>query len=197
VKTTKETKLEPCLELFGFTKEELQERLLDRLVERFATAVSIDDEGDEYRKPSPIALKLQELVKKTVEATIAKVAEKHLLPNVKTYVETLTLQETNKWGEKTGKKLTFTEYLVERAESYMTEKVNHEGKAKDEVNGYSWNPSQTRVAHMIHQHLQYSISSAMERALKSANSKIVEGLVETVKIQLAEVEKKLKVRIET
>ena len=52
--------------------------------------------------------------------------------HVTAYVESFCLTETNKWGKKTGKSMTFTEYLVQRAELYLTEKVDLRGKAKGE-----------------------------------------------------------------
>lgn len=177
------------IESLGFTKEELQNRVLDRLCERI--------EGDNIVDGETFATKLNAIVKKQIDATVTALAEKHILPNVAAYIETLCLQETTKWGEKRGEKLTFIEYLTSRAEAYLREEVNHAGKAKNETDGYSWNKSQTRIAHMVNQHLHYSIETAMKDAVSAANSAIVEGIEKTVKIKLEEISKTLKVTVKT
>jgi hypothetical protein len=50
---------------------------------------------------------------------------------------------------------------------------------------------------MIDKHLHFSIESAMKSAVSNANSAIVGGLEETVKIKLAEIAKSLKVTVKT
>ena len=68
------------------------------------------------------------------------------------------------------------------------------GESKSEAGGYSWSARQTRITHLVHEHLQHEISVAMKDAIKAANSKIAEGIQETVKIKLAEITKSLKVQ---
>lgn len=184
------------LETLGFTKEELQERVINRICEKLLTNTGYDYDGDsEYFYNSSFANKLNEEIKNQINRKINELAEEHIFPNISSFIENLTLEETNKWGEKKGTKLTFTEYLIQRAEAYMTEEVNYEGKTKAESGSYGWSKSQTRLTHLIHQHLQYSIKTAMENALKIANSSISVGIQEAVKISLAETLKKLRVDV--
>ena len=183
------------LESLGFTKEDLQQRVIDRLCEQVMESTALDD-GEEMSVPSAFSRRLETLVQQRIDATIAALAEAHVLPNVATYIETLTLQTTNKWGEKQGTPVTFIEYLVRQAETYMLEKVNYEGKPKG-TDSYSWTGTQTRIAHLIDKHLHYSIEQAMQLALKTANSAIVAGIEETVKIKLGEFAAALKVSVET
>jgi hypothetical protein len=79
----------------------------------------------------------------------------------------------------------------------MQEKVNYEGKGKNEAGSYSWNGTQTRITHMVHQHLHCSIETAMKQALQIATNGIASGLQETVKTKLSEVSQKLKVEVKT
>lgn len=187
------------LQALGFTQEELQQRVVDQLCERLTKTVSVDDEGGEHWRDSDVARKLNEAVIKRVDAAIEQIAAKHVLPNVSTFLEGFCLQATNSWGEKTGQPITFIEYLVKRAEHYITEKVNYDGKAKDEdrYSSSSWHGTQTRIAFMINSHLQYSIETAMKKALAEANGHIVKGLEETVKIKLKEVSDALTVAVKT
>lgn len=172
------------LETIGLTQEELAERVVDKI----STDLLYGHEGQ-------IGMNLENAVRKAIDAKVEAIAAEHILPQVSEYVENLTLEETNTWGEKTGKSTTFIEYLVERANLYMREKVNFDGKDKAESRGYSWTGTQTRIAHMVHKHLHHSIETAMKDALKTANSQIVGGIEDAVKIKLAEVQKQLKVKV--
>jgi hypothetical protein len=184
------------LESIGLTQDELQERLIDALCDRLLTTVYFDDDGDETLQGSRLKKQLQSQVEKKIDAAINAIAEKHILPNVATYLENLVLQQTNEWGEKKREPVTFIEYLVQRAEHYLNETVSHDGKGKAE-GGYQWSGAQTRVAYLVHHHLQYSIETAMKQAVKDANSVIVGGLAETVKMKLKEVSDKLTVGVST
>lgn len=183
----------------GFTQEELQERVIARLCEQLLTGMDYDpDTGDDFPVASQFRRGVDERVKKQINDTINAIAEREVLPNVASYIESLTLQETTTWGEKKGAPVTFTEYLVARAQAYMQEEVSHDGKGKSEASGYSWSSSkQTRIAYLIHQHLQYSISTAMKDALTVATGEIAKGIHETARHKLNEIAASLKVNVTT
>jgi hypothetical protein len=179
----------------ALTLEELgvtQEKLLDMVVDRFVDTFAIDGDGFETK----VAKECQKQVGVAVDAAIAKLAEQHILPNVAQYIENVTLQETTKWGEKKGEPKTFIEYLIARAENYLTETVDYEGRAKAERETYSWSGKQTRITFLVHQHLQYSIENAMKAALVEANSQIANGIAETVKLKLGEITQKLSAKVD-
>lgn len=175
------------LESLGFTRKELQERIIERLVDEFTNGRDFD--ADWFTKQ--VNDKVQEAIKTAINA----LAETHILPNVQGYIETLVLTETNGWGEK-KKEYTFIEYLTKKANDYISEKVDYDGKSKD-AGGYGWSGKQTRISNMIHQHLHYNIDSAVKDALKNANSVLVKGIEDTVKIKLNEVANSLKVGVQT
>lgn len=175
---------EITLESLGLTRDDICDRVVDRLCGELGSYE--DFEGQ-----------VQGKVREAVDAAVSKMADEHILPNVHQYLENLCLQETNRWGEAKGKPVTFIEYLVQRAEAWMTEKVDYQGKAKTERDSYSWRENGTRVEFMIHEHLQYSISTAMKQALADANKTIVGGLQEAVKVKLNEIARKLKVEVKT
>jgi hypothetical protein len=186
------------LESLGISKDAIEQKLIEHLAQELLTEIQYDyDDDREYRAKSSLAKKLDALVKQHIDTTINALAQKHVLPNVSSYIENLTLQTTNQWGEKKGAPVTFIEYLTQRAEDYMQEKVNYEGKGKNEAGSYSWNGTQTRITHMVHQHLHYSIETAMKQALQIATNGIASGLQETVKTKLSEVSQKLKVEVKT
>jgi len=171
------------LEDLGLTREELCERVVHRLCANFSEYADMESH-------------LEQKIRDAADAAVARLADEHVLPNVNEFIENLTLQKTNCWGESQGKSLTFVEYLVERAEAYMKETVNYEGKPKG-TDSYSWTGKGTRLAYMIDKHLHFSIEKAMKEALETANKSIVDGLEQTVKIKLEEIAKSLKVTVKT
>lgn len=188
--------MELTVEALGLSKEELGERVIDRVVDLLLANYAIDDDGERVAVGSSAFGKmLEEKVMERANAAIEDIAGKNVLPNVATYVEDLCLQQTNQWGEKRGKTMTFTEYLVDRAESYLTEEVDYEGKTRAECRGFSFNKAQTRISYLVEKHLHYAISSAMKEAVKHANSAISQGIEQTVKIKLKEITDGLKVSV--
>ena len=185
------------LEALGLTREDAIERLLDRMCERLFSTGVLDEDGEPGVIPSRLKLGLDARIRKAIDDKIDNLAEAHVLPNVSAYIETLCLQATNEWGQPTKKALTFTEYLVERAQHYLTEKVDFDGKTKTESNGYGFREAQTRIAHLVHKHLHYSIEAALKDALTIANTALAQGIKDTVELKLAEIAKAIKVKVET
>lgn len=176
------------IEALGLSKEEMADRVVDQAVERILRTTHMDEDGNEDTQSSDLARRMNELVKARIDSKVAELAAVHVLPNVAQFIENLTLQQTTKWGEKTGKAMTFVEYLVARAEVYMQEKVDHRGKSNaEDGSGYNWSGNQTRITYLIHEHLQYSITTAMTSALKTAQESIAVGIAETVKQTLAKI----------
>jgi len=184
------------LAALGFTKEELQDRVIDQIVESVMYGRYADEDGDETFRDSRFKQELDKRVQNRIDDTINGMAEKHILPNVSQYIETLTLQETNQWGEKKGKAVSFVEYLVQRAQAYMQEEVNSSGKTRAE-DGYGFSGKQTRITYLIHQHLHYSIETAMKESLAVATGEIAKGIHETARHKLNEIAASLEVTVNT
>ena len=163
------------LKNLGLTEKDVLDRLADKLCERYVS--------DEVEYKNQFERRIEDAVKKQVDKVLDSAMKKHILPAVTKMTEGICLEETNRWGEKRGTKLTFTEYLVKRVDSYIREEVDYSGKPKG-TDSYSWKANGTRIAYMIHEHLQYHISRAMETALGDVNSSVRKGLEEAVKISL-------------
>jgi len=173
------------LESLGLTNEELAERVVDNLTRHL-----LDSEFDS------IESRIHTKIKECADESVAKFANEHVLGRVDEYIAGLVLQGTNQWGEAKGEPMTFVEYLVKRAAEYMTEKVNFHGKTQKEE-GYNWRGSQTRLAYMIDSHLQYSIKRAMKAFLKEADTTLANGILGTVKAQLAELQDKIRIQVKS
>ena len=184
-----------ALAVLGLDPKEIEEKVVERIADRVLQGWGTDEDG-EYACDSQFKRKLDKMIQDRIETTIAALAEKHVLPNVSNYIETLTLQKTNTWGERTGKSVTFIEYLVERCDAYMREEVNYEGKPKG-TDSYSWTGKSTRVAFLIDKHLHWTIEQGMKEAMAQANSSIAKGLEEAVKVAIGNIQTNLKVTTET
>ncbi len=184
------------IEQLGFTKEELQQRVVDQICEQLLTSTYTNEDGDESPAASQFQRAISSAVKKQTDETINALAERHLLPKVANQIETIVLEETNRWGEKKGNPVSFIEYLTQRAEAYIQEKVDSDGKTEKE-NTYNWSGKQTRITHLIHSHLHYSIKTAMEEALKVGIGEVAKGIHETARLKLNEIAAGMKVSVTT
>lgn len=181
------------LKSIGLTQEELQSRVVAAITDQILTTRFQDEDGYEREQQSQFKEDLKKTAKDAIDAKVREIGEKFVAPSISELVESITLQQTNEWGEKRNvPAMTFVEYLVKKAEEYITEPVNSSGKSKSE-DGYNWCKSTTRITYLINSHLQYSIKSAMEKAIKDANANIVGGLEAAVKMAMKEASEKLKV----
>lgn len=183
------------LEALGLTNDEIANRIVDRYVEQLRTEHVFDEDGERFPAATTFDKEVRKRLTAAIDAKVAEIAETHVLPKVSGLFENLVLQTTNKWGERTGAPVTFVEYITQRAETWMTEKVDYQGRSEDEAGRYSWTGTQTRVAHMIHQHLHHTIERGMKDALSQLNSIVSGGIAETVKLKLGEVLAQLKLDV--
>jgi hypothetical protein len=160
----------------GLTPEDVLNKLTDRLAEQLLG--TSEDYDSDFRN------RLEKAIKTRVNEVLDAAMTAHILPKITEMTEGVCLTETNRWGEKIGKTVTFVEYLTSRIDAYIREDVNHNGKTQAE-DSYSWQKRSTRIAYMIHEHLQYNIERAVKQALGEVNSSVRKGLEEAVKIAIA------------
>jgi hypothetical protein len=178
---------------FGFTKQEIEEKVVSKIADDLMSEYVYDPETGVDAKDTHLAIKFHEIIRKHVERQLNKLAEEYIVPNVRTLIESVCLQATNQWGEKIGEQKTFIEYLTESANNYLSQPVDYQGKPV-ERNRYNQN-EQTRLVHLVNQHLHYSIESAMKDAVDQVKKSIGPALEQTCKIKLNEIVGKLKVEV--
>lgn len=183
------------LALIGITREEFREVIIDRAVSNIDRYFGNEDWADTGGHKHSITAHIRGTVQKCVDAYMVK----NIDPIVKEKIETIVFEATNKWGERIdgAPKKTFREFLIDRAEKFLREEVNFEGKSRDDMHGSYWTKSQSRVSHLVHQYLHYRVETAMKEAVKNANTVIVAGIEETVKIKLTEIASALKIDVKT
>lgn len=174
--------MEINLETLGISKEEITQRIVDQMCEQFTGGRYL---GDEFHD-SGISDRLDKMVEETIGQKVKALFDENVAPRLNQYIEEISLQKTNEWGEKIGEPVTFIEYLTDQAQFYLIETVDRDGKPTKNKRD-----SQSRVAYLIDCYLQFSIESAMKEALKSVNSTIVDGLKKTVSKKLDEVNQQL------
>jgi hypothetical protein len=150
-----------------------------------------DEDGNpfSYSTDAEWSAALRDQLKEKINETTEAIASRTVLPQAATLIENFVLQATNQWGEKRGEPVTFAEYLVSRAEAYMSEVVDSDGRTKSESTSSYYRGTTTRIAYVIDKHLHYAIEAAMKKALADANSAIVNGIEAAVKMKLAEIQK--------
>jgi hypothetical protein len=176
----------------GMTQEALADKVIRRAANRLARSLMTSD-----RLMEP----LRSVLTKTIDEEAHRIADEEIRPWAAGQIEAVVMQRTNEWGEKKGEPLSFRQYLVERAEAYLSERVNYEGQSEAQARAsgrsYDFRATSTRAAWMVDKHLHYEIERAMKDALATANSSIANGIQEAVKLKLAELGSALKVKIET
>lgn len=183
------------LQELGLSQDEIRQRVIDKMADELFTSAQTGEDGETaYYRESELKKDLDKLVTQRIDQKIGQLFEQHCAPHVEKQIEEIVLQETNSWGEKSGKSkpIGIIEYMVQRIDHFITEQVDYRGKSKREANDYGWSGKTTRIAFMINDHLQYSVESAVKQALQTANSQIAQGIEEAVKVKLQEVLKNVK-----
>ena len=176
------------LESLGITSDELLNRVVDKIAEDILTDVSEDEDGVSSRFASRVQQNLLRKVQAMIDAAVTKLGDELVKPRVEELIVGTILQRTTEWGEKKGEPIPFTTYLVQRADAYMREEVNFEGRSRDESrDSYTFKKAGTRISYAIDKHLQFHMEAAMKQSLVQANSTIAEGITSAVKIKLGEV----------
>jgi len=174
------------LNALGLDAKQIENMIVERAVEALLSENGIDEWGDESERPSDLSSRVSKMVKERIDAKVNELADKHLMPKIDAHIDNLILQETTTWGEKRGKPMTVIEYLVARADAYMTEPVDYNGQPKG-GDSYNWKQHSTRIVHAVNKHLQYEIDSAMKEALKTANTTMARGLHEACRVAINDV----------
>ncbi len=168
------------LELLGLTKEQLQERVIDGMVDQLCDRLEPD-----------IDIDIGGAVRKAIDTKVDAVAAEHVIPNVGKLIDAATLQQTNEWGEKKGESMTFIEYIAARANEYLQQPVDFEGDATRNCR----NKNHTRIVYLVNKQIRRTIEDATKGALKGINKAFVDGVTKTIKLQLTEAASKLEMAV--
>ena len=182
------------LSALGITAEELREQIIER-----AASKLIDGSGDEYNEAiyNRVTDHHGKMTREAIDKAVQKLTNETLVPLVSEKIETLMIQETNGYGEPKKEPIPFVQFLVSRAESYLREKVNYEGKDKNDAGYGSFNGTQTRLVWLVHTHLHRAIEAELKTIVADVQKALGTSLQDTVTLKLREISKAIQVNVST
>lgn len=183
------------LESLGLNIELLGDRIVDQCVEALLESTGLDPETEEEtRYESRFKREIEARIQKAVDSKIAALAEEHLLPRVGEMIEAANLRQTNNYGEPKGEPMTFIEYIAARAEVYMSEPVDRQGKTGSE-GGYNWKPEGPRLTVLMRLHIKDTLDKHAKAALTDVNKVIANNIAEAAKDAINSAAASLKVSV--
>lgn len=165
------------LESLGVSVEELTQRIVDQAVEQLLSYTGFDEDGEPSGTyATKFKKKIEEKIMEAVNSKIAAIAEEHLIPRVGEMIEQADMRQTNRYGEPVTPKLTFKEFIAQRAESYMSEDVDYHGKSKTESGDYSWRSSGPRLTVLMQSYIRQTLEDHAKGAVSDVNKVIAKNI---------------------
>lgn len=185
------------LESLGLSVEQMQDRLVEAMIDRFLNSQVSDEDGEPVAVASQFKTAVREAILKRVDASVERLIAPALEGSIVSYIDNFRIAHTNGYGEAKREPETITEYIIRRAQEYLTEGVDYQGHSKaDKVRkgseAYNHKDQTTRVAFLIDKRLSDEIEQAMKTALVEANAAITNGLKSAVVFELNKLNAKLK-----
>ena len=178
------------LQALGISPETLGDRIVDQAVETLLSATGFDPEYDqEVSYASRFQKEIASRIQKAVDAKIAALAEEHLVPKVGELIENSDLRKTNSFGEPTSPSMTFKEYLASRADVYMSENTDWQGRSKDEAtarnDGHNWKVAGPRLVVLMQLFIKESMEAAAKSAITDINKVIAKNIEQAAAAAIA------------
>ena len=191
------------VEQLGISNDELIERAVNKIAEDFlnidASGMEDDPEEEEsaYTTQKRIGKKLKEMMASYFDAEFQKYAAQHVQPTVEETVREWTFRETNTWGESKGNPKTLGEYLENKCNDWLKEKVDASGRTEKEARSYSgqWREAGNRISILISAEVSKHISAAMTDIMKHSSVILADAMKDAVDAKMLAVkESVLKVK---
>lgn len=183
------------LEALGISKEDLANRIIDQAVETLLSSTGFNPETEEeVCYESRFKREIEERMKKAVDEKIAALAETHLIPKVGELIEKTNMRKTNGFGEPKGEPMTFLEYLVSRAEVYMSEETDMFGKSKSEGD-YNWRSAGPRLTVLMKMYIRDTLEKHAKAAVSDVNKVIAKNIEDAAKKAISSAASSLKVSV--
>jgi len=175
------------LEMLGLTQQEFQDRVIESVSGNLMTFISVDQDG-EWSGDSAFHKSLRKYLDDEITRQVIDFCEKEVGPKIAQRVDELTFPQTNSWGEKKKEPLSFREMVMQKAEKYLHEKVDHNGRRDG-------SGKVTRMLWMIDKHLGFTLGAAIKDAMKNSDDKLSKAIIEAVESSLKDVTGKIGVAI--
>lgn len=188
------------LQATGMKIEEIQQRVIDRIVDTLMTEErsSYDEDSERSYKStlaSDLDRDLRKIIKTTADERVAAIAAGHLVPRMTEMIESTNFMATNQWGEKKAEPLTFREYLVECVGKWMVEQVDQEGRERGNYN-YKSEHNVARIAWLVSSNIRSTMHAQIVAMMQNANALLAGGINDAIKVQLERVLGSIKATVE-
>ena len=185
------------LKALGISPEELGERIVSQAVETLLETTGFNpDTEEETRYASQFQRAIEERIKQAVDDKIAALAAVHLVPRVGEMIEAADMRQTNRYGEAKTPKMTFKEYIAHRAEAYMAEDVDSNGKSKEESGDSYWRVSGPRLTVLMRMYIRDTLEKAAKAAVNDVNKVIADNIAKAAKQAIAAAGAAIKVEVQ-
>ena len=184
------------LEALGLDAETLGNRIVDQAVDALLYSKGFNPDDDaEVTYESRFKQHIDKRIQAAVDTKISEIAEMNIIPKVGEIISSTSLQETNIYGEVRGPKLTFIEYLAHRAETYMSEMVDSNGKSKTEANEYNWRSCGPRLSVLMRLCIREHLERAARAAITDVNKAIAKNIEDAAREAIAAAANSIKVNV--
>ena len=184
-----------ALEALGLNTEELSNRVVEQAVESLLNSTGFNPETEqETTYESKFKRAIESKIQQTVDQKIAEIAAEQIMPRVGELIEKANMTQTNSYGEPKSVPMTFKEYIAYRAENYMSENVDINGKSKSEGD-YNWRSCGPRLTILMRIYIRDSMESAAKSAVTDINKVIAKNIENAAKDAIASTVANLKVAI--
>ena len=189
------------LESLGINPDTLGDRIVDQAVSALLSATGFDpDSEQETRYESRFKKAIETRIQKAVDEKIAALAAVHLIPRVGELIEKADMRKTNRYGEPQSPPMTFKEYIAHRAETYMTEEVDHFGNSKADLEAknestYNWRSSGPRLTVLMKLYIKDSMEKSAKAAVSDVNAVIAKNIEKAAKDAIASAASAIKVGV--
>jgi uncharacterized membrane-anchored protein YjiN (DUF445 family) len=166
------------LQSLGLTKEEMQERIINNAVKALLRENGSDEDG-ECECATTLSRRIGSKIEKKLDAIADDFVEKRIGAHVMEYIEKTLLNPTDHYGTKKGNPRTFAEYVIERFDSFLKEKVNEQGTVDRYHDGCT-----ERGAWLVMRHIREAIEKVIKESLGGAVNTIKDGIAGQIKNML-------------
>lgn len=166
------------LESLGISPEELGSRIVDQCADALLNSTGFNpDTEEEVRYESRFKREIEARIQKAVDEKIAALAAVHLIPRVGEMIESANMRRTNHYGEPKGEAMTFKEYIAHRAELYMSESVDINGRSKEESgDAYNWRAAGPRLTVLMRGYIHDTLEKHAKAAVTDVNKAIAKNI---------------------
>jgi hypothetical protein len=185
------------LKALGVSPDELAERIVDQAVETLLSFTGYNEDGEKTGSyASRFRKEIEARVQASVDAKITALAAEHIVPKVGEMIESANMRRTNQYGEPVSAPMTLKEYIAHRAEVYMSEPVNYNGKSKNEESeSYNFRVEGPRLTVLMRMYIRETLEKHAKAAVTDVNQVIAKSIQKSAVDAIAAASAALKVSV--